>query len=162
MTTTDLIPGRYKIVTDCGVSREVIIQAPPEAQTTQKSIPLYKVTIAQSNSTHPEYVKMDADVYNVGEVFEFYVVNEGPDSLVCANIQKSYTIAHIMDNGSYQNVDTSGPVQPAISYMKPGEATIVFRVNTHQWLPGRYRIIFDCGGVSRDFILREYPKVTSS
>jgi hypothetical protein len=134
----------------------------PVTQTTRESKTLYTVTIAQPDSTHPEYIKMDADVYNVGEIVEFYMINEGSGTLTCANWQPSYSVLWLLDNGTRQRVADSGVVQPAISYIKPGSVTPHYRIETTGWGPGRYLIRFDCDAISREFILREIPKVTAS
>lgn len=133
----------------------------PVTQTIQESKPLYNGTIAQPDSTHPEYIKMDADVFNVGEVVEFYMINEGSEILTCANWQPSYSVLLLLDNGTRQRVADSGVVQPAISYIKPGSVTPHYRIETTGWEPGRYLIRFDCNAVSREFILREIPQVTA-
>ena len=38
--------------------------SPTVPPTTQPSEALYKVTIAQPNNTHADFIKMDSDVYN--------------------------------------------------------------------------------------------------
>jgi hypothetical protein len=133
----------------------------PAIPTIQESKPLYKVTIAQSNGSHPEFIKMDADEYNKGEIVEFFVMNEGSDTLVCANIQKSYSILSQNNDRSWNVLpEPAETVSPLISYMKPGEKSRTFRFSTADWTPGKYMIHFDCG-VSREFTLREIPNVRS-
>ena len=50
-----------------------IPNSPPDIQQFPSS---YQVTIAQPDLTSKS-IKMDTDVFNIGEVVEFYMVNEG-------------------------------------------------------------------------------------
>ncbi|MFA5211847.1 MAG: hypothetical protein WC406_00785 [Methanoregula sp.] len=141
--------------------------SPITSPTTQPSKALYKVTIAQPNSTHPEFIKMDADVYNQGEVIEFYLKNEGNDSLICMGDFSRYRMYYKEITGSWKYLP--GPIEPrpAItvvptrSEMAPGSSTKVFRLITTGWVPGRYMIQFDCMGISRQFEIRDIKKLKS-
>jgi hypothetical protein len=139
--------------------------SPITSPTTQPSKALYKVTIAQPNSTHPEFIKMDADVYNQGEVIEFYLKNEGNDSLICMGDVFHYGIAH-EENGSWKyqpkpiKTTLAITVVPTRSEMAPGSSTQLFRLITTGWVPGKYKIEF-CSGISREFILRDIGNLTS-
>lgn len=126
---------------------------------TPESKVLYKVTIAQPNDTsHPDYIIMDSDVYNQGEVIEFYVVNKGTDTLTCANVPSSYRIFSQNENGTWDYLPEVGPpMLPKISYLKPGETLPVKRFVTTGWMPGRYRIVFECG-IMREFEIRNIAK----
>ena len=133
--------------------------SPTVPPTTQPSEALYKVTIAQQNNTHVDFIKMDSDVYNQGEVIEFYVVNEGTETLTCANSPPSYRIYHQIEDKSWEiQTGVSETMSPLISYFKPGETTRVRRLITTDWTAGRYRIVFDCG-ISREFDLRRIQKL---
>ena len=142
--------------------------SPIASPTTQPSKALYKVTIAQPNSTHPEFIKMDADVYNQGEVIEFYLKNEGNDSLTCMGDFSSYRMYYKEIDGSWKYLP--GPIEPrpamtviyTRSEMAPGSSTKVFRLITIGWVPGKYRIQFDCMEISREFILRDIRNLTSN
>lgn len=121
---------------------------------TPESKALYKVTIAQPDDTsHPDYIIMDSDVYNQGEVVEFYVVNKGTETLTCANVP-TYRVFSQNENGTWDYLpDIGPPMYPRISYMKPGEIIPPMRFATAGWIPGRYRIVFDCG-IMREFEIR--------
>jgi hypothetical protein len=135
-------------------NQTVTFTSPTVPPPTQPSEALYKVTIAQPDYTHADYIKMDSDVYNQGEVIEFYVINEGTETLTCANSPPSYRIYHQIEDNSWEIQRGFGEtMSPLISYFKPGEKTRVRRLITTDWLPGRYRIVFDCG-ISREFELR--------
>ena len=131
--------------------------APP---TTQPSEALYKVTIAQQNNTHADFIKMDSDVYNQGEVIEYYAVNEGTETLTCGCTPPTPRVFRQLDDKSWGIppgfVDEFCAFQ--ISYFKPGETTRVRRLITTDWLPGRYRIGFSCG-ISREFEIRRIQKI---
>lgn len=134
--------------------------APPTQSAVPQSTGQYATTIALPGSSHPEYFRMDSDVYNAGEVVEFYVVNEGAETLQCPNLQKSYAVDK-MDHGSWIRLpEPSETVSPLISYMNPGERSRTFRFLTTNWTPGKYRIAFDCG-VDREFTIRNVPPVTA-
>ncbi|GAB6285813.1 MAG: hypothetical protein STSR0009_20140 [Methanoregula sp.] len=110
---------------------------------------------------------MDADIYNQGEVIEFYLKNEGNDSLTCMGDFSRYRMYYKEITGSWKYLP--GPIEPrpAItmvptrSEMAPGSSTKVFRLITTGWVPGRYMIQFDCMGISREFILRDIRNLTS-
>ncbi|AGB02631.1 hypothetical protein Metfor_1601 [Methanoregula formicica SMSP] len=127
----------------------------PITTATPESKALYKVTIAQPNdTTHPDYIIMDSDIYNQGEVVEFYVVNKGTDTLTCTNNRASYLIIFQNENGTWEYLPEVGPpMLPKISYLKPGETLPPRRFVTTGWIPGRYRIVFDCG-IMREFEIR--------
>jgi hypothetical protein len=122
---------------------------------TPESRAFYKVTIAQpDDSAHPDYIIMDSDVYNQGEVVEFYVVNKGTDTLTCANNPPSYFIFFRNENGTWEYLPEVGPpMLPQILYLKPGVTLPARRFVTTGWRPGRYRIVFDCG-IRREFEIR--------
>ena len=141
--------------------------SPIASPTTQPSKALYKVTIAQPKSTHPEFIKMDADVYNQGEVIEFYLKNEGSDSLTCMGDFSRYRIYYEEMNGSWESLPEPIETRPAMfvvptrSEMASRSSTKVFRLITIGWVPGKYKIQF-CSGISREFILRDIRNLTSN
>ncbi len=141
-------------------------QTEPIPQTTttspmRESLVLYKVTIPQENP-RADFIKMEADVYNVGEVVEFSMVYEGEGVLQCPNLDLTYRVFYIRENGTSVTKIPGGMVQPMISYHQPGEHRGPFRFATTGWEPGRYRIEFDCGGIYREFRLREIPKINDT
>ena len=126
---------------------------------TPLSIAKYKQTIAQ-----PEYsanlVKMDTDIYNLGEVVEFVITNEKTSDLSCTNDPPAFSVRY--QKGTGQWVTRMGEEDPApgnTTKLKPGESTAPYRFVTAGWDPGRYRIITDCG-VSREILLRTLPSAT--
>jgi len=110
---------------------------------------------------------MDGDVYNQGEVIDFYLKNEGSDSLTCMGDFSHYGIAHEEMNGSWESLPEPIETRPAItviptrSEMAPGSSTQLFRLITTGWVPGKYKIQF-CSGISREFILRDIRNLTSN
>lgn len=132
---------------------------------------LYTTTIAQPNSSHPERIRMDSDIYNQGEIVEFYLVNDGPDTVSCIGDFSECRI-FFWKNESYweelpRPVSAYSPPRPTQlcsisnrepSYMGAGERTLVFHLITTEWVPGRYRIQSDCMNASREFILKEVPR----
>jgi hypothetical protein len=107
-----------------------------------------------------DYIKMDADVYNVGEIVEFYMVNQGSEPLPCYNSPITFRVYRHNENNTWDlQPEPQETVTDYLVYMKPGEKTRVFRLITTNWTPGRYKIASVCR-VSREFEIREIPKVT--
>jgi len=114
---------------------------------TPASVAKYQQTLAQPGES-AKLVKMDTDIYNLGEVVEFVITNEKTGDLY--------------QKGTGQWVTRMGEESAAagnITKLKPGESTAPYRFVTAGWDPGRYRIITDCG-VSREILLRALPSVT--
>ena len=125
------------------------------------SIVKYKLTIAQPEES-AKLVRMDTDVYNIGEVVEFIITNEKNHDLSCSDNPPSFSVRY--QKGTGQWVTRMGEEHPApgnTSSLKPGESTAPFRFITTGWAPGRYRIVSGCG-VSREILLRALPKATSA
>jgi hypothetical protein len=120
-----------------------------------------ETTIVQSlipDTTHTNYIKMDSEVYNQGEIIEFYLVNEGNETLTCAVTPPSFLIYRQIGNDSWEiPPGVSETLIDRISHLKPGESTRVRRLITTDWTPGLYKIVSDCG-VSREFVLRSIQK----
>lgn len=107
------------------------------------------------NPVHPDFIKMDSTVYNQGEVIEFYLVNEGTETLTCNNTPPTFSIFRQTENKSWEiQSEFEETRSPLISYLAPGESTRAQRITTTSLLPGRYMIVCDCG-VSREFEIRE-------
>ncbi|MFA4849727.1 MAG: hypothetical protein WC626_08370 [Methanoregula sp.] len=122
----------------------------------QQSAASYKVTIAQPDSTSKS-IKMDTDVYNIGEVVEFYILNEGTGKLACSNDPPTFLVKFQTDSGKWATrVGTDKPVETNKTYLEPGKSTTMYRFVTNGWEPNRYRIVSDCG-VYREFLLRPAP-----
>ncbi|WP_158491355.1 hypothetical protein [Methanoregula formicica] len=144
-----------------------VITPSPVVTSTPQSKVFYTATIAQQNSSHPERIRMDSDVYNKGEIIEFYLVNEGPDAITCIGELTECRIFFWKNESNWEelprpvgayyppatyqlcSVSNRGP-----SYLGAGQRTPVFHLITTKWVPGRYKIQSDCLNASREFILR--------
>ncbi|MDO9324505.1 MAG: hypothetical protein Q7T80_06055 [Methanoregula sp.] len=116
----------------------------------------YKMTIAQPDETS-ESIRMDTDVYNIGEVIEFYVINEGAGTLTCLNDPPAYSVKFQAGSGRWATrMGTEIPVETNKTSLEHGKSTPMYRFVSSGWEPNRYRIVSDCG-VSREFLLRSAP-----
>jgi hypothetical protein len=116
----------------------------------------YKVTIAQPDGTSKS-IKMDTDVYNIGEVIEFSVVNEGAGTLECLNDPPTFSVKFQTGSGKWATrMGTDKPVETNKTYLEHGKSTQIYRFITTGWEPNRYRIVSDCG-VYREILLRPAP-----
>jgi hypothetical protein len=123
------------------------------------SIAKYKVTIAQPEDS-AKLIKMDSDVYNIGEVVEFTVMNDKGYDLSCSNDPPSFTVTFQKGNGRWvTRMGAENPAPGNTSILRPGESTPVYRFVTIGWDPGRYRINTDCE-VSREILIRTLPTLT--
>jgi hypothetical protein len=121
----------------------------------------YQRTLAQPEDS-AKLIKMDTDVYNVGEVVEFVITNEKNHDLSCTNDPPSFSVRY--QKGTGQWVTRMGEENPAhgnTTNLKTGTSTAPYRFVTTGWAPGRYRIVSDCG-VSREILLRALPSVTGT
>jgi hypothetical protein len=115
-----------------------------------------KKIIPQANDSHADYIKMLKDIYEPGDEIKFYLVNDGSSLMSCVNWEPHYYVSYIMENGTlFQFVGPTGPIQPGINYLGPGESSGAFSLNTTNWTPGFYNIHFDCGGVSRKIEIKK-------
>jgi uncharacterized cupredoxin-like copper-binding protein len=122
------------------------------------SIAKYPRTLAQPEDS-AKMIKMDTDVYNIGEVVDFVITNEKSGDLACSNDPPSFFVRY--QKGSGQWVTRMGEDKPAHGTaitLKPGGSTAPYRFVTDGWAPGRYQIVTDCG-VSREILLRELSSV---
>ena len=116
----------------------------------------YKVTIAQPDG-RSKSIKMDTDVYNLGEVVEFFVINEGSGTLTCLNDPPTFSVKFQTGSGRWATrMGTDIPAETNRTYLERGKSTQMYRFITTGWEPNRYRIVSDCG-VYREFILRPSP-----
>jgi hypothetical protein len=125
------------------------------------SVAKYQLTLAQPEDSST-LIKMDTDVYNLGEVVEFIVTNEKNQDLSCSTDPPSFSVRY--QKGTGQWVTRMGEENPApgnTTKLKPGESTAPYRFVTAGWSPGRYRIVSTCG-VSREILLRALPSVTEA
>jgi hypothetical protein len=119
----------------------------------------YNQTLAQPEDS-AKLVRMDTEVYTIGEVVEFVITNEKTRDLICLNDPPSFSVRYQKGNGQWvTRMGEENPVQGTRTSLKPGESTAPYRFVTGGWAPGRYRIISDCG-VLREFLLREPVTVT--
>ena len=103
---------------------------------------------------------MDTDVYNIGEVVEFTVMNDKGYDLSCSNDPPSFTVTFQKGNGRWvTRMGAENPPPGNTSSLRPGESTPPYRFVTIGWDPGRYRINSDCG-VSREILIRTLPSLT--
>lgn len=119
----------------------------------------YQRTLAQPEDT-AKMIRMDTDVYNIGEVVEFVITNEKSGSLSCPNDPPAFSVRY--QKGTGQWVTRMGNENPApgnTTTLDQGESTAPYRFVTAGWAPGRYRIVTDCG-VSREILLRAIPSAT--
>jgi len=124
------------------------------------SVAGYQRTIAQPDELSG-MIRMDTDVYNIGEVVEFTILNDRKNDLSCTGNPPSFTVRYQKGTGLWvtrmggEN-RTTGPA----TTLKPGGSTAPYRFTTDGWDPGRYRIVTDCG-ISREFLLRAIPRITA-
>jgi hypothetical protein len=122
--------------------------------------PWYTVTSTELNSSHPELIKMDADIYNIGEVIEVNLVSRYIQVDNCTVVPCSYCVAYQLENGSWYILpEPVEPMDTTVEGPRPHSSCESIHFATTNWSPGRYRIQFYCG-VSREFILREVPKLS--
>jgi len=116
----------------------------------------YKVTIAQPDGSSKS-IKMDTDVYNIGEVVEFSVINEGAGTLKCLNNPPTFSVKFQTGSGKWATrMGTDETVETNKTYLEHGKSTQMYRFITTGWEPNRYRIVSDCG-VYREILLRPSP-----
>jgi hypothetical protein len=113
----------------------------------------YQITLAQPE-TRSDFIRMDSDVYNTGEVVEFLVTNDGLIPLECTNTPPEFRVTYQTGSGRWATkMGPEIPVTGNISFLQKGQSTKMYRFISTGWEPGRYRILSDCG-VGRDFLIR--------
>jgi len=123
------------------------------------SIAAYKLTLAQPEES-AELIKMDTDIYNVGEVVEFVITNDRNHDLSCTNTPPSFSVRYQKGTGQWVTRMGDENTTPGNSTnLEPGTSTAPYRFITAGWTPGRYRIVTDCG-ISREILLRSLPVTT--
>jgi len=116
----------------------------------------YQVTIAQPEE-RSRFIRMDTDVYNQGEVVEFFISNEGRGTLECLNDPPTFSVKFQTGSGIWATrMGTDTTVKTNKTYLDAGKSTQAYRFITSGWEPNRYRIVSDCG-VSREFLIRPAP-----
>jgi hypothetical protein len=123
------------------------------------SVAKYKVAIAQPEES-ATMIRMDTDVYNIGEVVEFTVTNDHNYDLACSNDPPSFIVSYQKGNGQWvTRMGMDNPPPGNESILRPGESTDTYRFVTIGWDPGRYRLTSDCG-VSHEILIRPVPSLT--
>jgi len=126
---------------------------------TPASLAKYKQTIAQPGDTY-QLIKMDSDVYNIGEVVEFFIRNEKTGDLSCTHNPPAFSVRYQTGSGRWvTRMGEENPAPGTTTILKPGESTAPYRFVTDGWAYGRYRIVSDCG-VSREILLRALSSLT--
>ncbi|MGA2121660.1 MAG: hypothetical protein ABSG49_06405 [Methanoregula sp.] len=129
------------------------------SQTPGQSAASYRVTLHQPVA-QSDYIKMDTDIYNIGEVVEFTVTNDGSGTLDCAGNPPSFSVKFQGINGVWvTRMGTEKPNETTKSSLEPGKSTQVYRFVTTGWDPSRYRIVHDCG-IEREILIRALPVAT--
>jgi hypothetical protein len=119
----------------------------------------YKITLAQPDA-RSDYIVMDSDVYNAGEVVEFTITNKGRSTLECSRAPPDFVVKFQTGSGRWATkMGAENPVKGNSSVLQKGESTQTYRFISTALEPGRYRIISDCG-VGREFLIRTLPVVT--
>lgn len=133
--------------------------AAPSSTSTPPSIAKYQLTLAQPEDS-ATLIKMDTDVYNLGEVVEFVITNDRNRDLSCTNNPPSFSVRYQKGTGQWvTRMGDENPLPGNTTNLKPGESTAPYRFITTGWAPGRYRIVSDCG-ISREILIRSLPSLT--
>lgn len=114
----------------------------------------------QENTPPFDSIRMDANIYNMGEVVGFSAVNESPGAGRCTDHPCSYRIARLVKNESWQVLLT--PLVTMLPYFDSpyyARSCQPMHFATTNWTPGRYRIQYRCG-IFQEFSIREMPTVT--
>lgn len=119
----------------------------------------YKVTLRQPDA-QSRYLQMDTDIYNIGEVVEFMVTNDGSGTLDCAGDPPAFSVKFQTPHGVWATrMGTEEPNDSVTTQLRSGASSPVYRFVTSGWDPGRYRIVHDCG-IEREILLRALPPAT--
>ncbi|MFA6332707.1 MAG: hypothetical protein WCX22_07145 [Methanoregula sp.] len=129
------------------------------SQTPGMTAASYAATLNQPDA-QSGFIKMDTDIYNIGEVVEFTVTNDGSGPLSCAGNQPSFSVTFQTTSGKWATrMGLEQPNETEMSSLAPGNSTQVYRFVTEGWDPGRYRIVHDCG-IEREILIRALPAAT--
>jgi len=116
----------------------------------------YKVTIAQPDE-RSRFLHMDTDVYNQGEVVEFFIADDNGRMPSCANDTPAFSVKFQKGNGAWATkMEIGTPPGTNESYPGTGKTSPRYGFVTTGFEPNRYRIVSDCG-ISREFIVRVLP-----
>jgi hypothetical protein len=141
-------------------NRTTTVTRTPVSPAIEKSIvPFYKVMISQPEGIHPDYVKMDSDVYVQGEIVKFSIVNKGSSSLAC-QWMPSYNLYRQVGTWESLTSFTGNYRIDDYYWLETGNSTPVQQLSTTNLIPGHYKIV-KCG-VSREFEIRAAPAITTN
>lgn len=143
-------------------NRSALISQTTTAPAPLKSIALYKVTIAQPIGSQAEYITMDSDVYNSGELIEFSLLTDNLITEPCKGDISSFRVFFKSTNGFWEELPGpfeayhpyAAPQPASTAFSGPGPSIPEYRIVTTGWAPGYYRIQSDCLQAAHEFLLR--------
>ncbi len=157
------------ITTKVSDNQSGFVTQPMAAPKTPKSIALYSETIHQPENSNSDLIKLDSDIYNLGEVIDFSLVTMNTTSPKGCDIL-SFRVFIRSSDGIWKEIP--GPFRAYIPYRAPQPASTrypgpepsipEYRFVTTGWISGYYKIQSDCLGASHEFILRDIPSITKS
>jgi hypothetical protein len=155
-TATTTIP----LVETTGAEPEPV----PETTLAKETEPLSSGTVAPPANYHPEYIRMDATTYSVGEVVQFYLVNKGSEIKGCDYAHPPYTVYLRFPDDTRRVIASGDPGRSYLTVISGEEiasSTGPFNLDTRKLTPGRYIIRFDCGNnVAREFVIMAHTPAT--
>ena len=111
--------------------------------THDQSVASYHATLPQPDAGS-DYVKMDTDIYNIGEVVEFIVTNDGSRTLECSGNPPTFSVKFQPGRGTWATrMGTEKPNESEKSTLAPSASTQVYRFVTTGWdrvVTGSYTI----------------------
>lgn len=117
-------------------------------------------TVISQPDSRSDYVRMDTDIFNTGEVIEFQVTNNGLIPLECSRTPPDFRVLFQTGSGRWAvKMGTEHAPKGNVSYLAKGDSTPVYRFISTGWEAGRYRIVSDCG-VAREILIRAVPVIT--
>jgi hypothetical protein len=129
----------------------------PEPTLAKETESLSPGTVTPPANYHPEYIRMDATTYSVGEVVQFYLVNKGSEIKGCDYTHPPYTVYLRMPDNTRRAIASGNPARSYLTVISEEEiasSTGPFSLDTSKLTQGRYIIRFDCGNnVAREFMI---------
>jgi len=145
--------------TEPALQSQTVNQSPsPDSSQMDKSLFFYGAKIPQADSIHPDYIRMNSDIFAQGETIEFFVVNEGSSPLTCDYLPV-YNL--YIQTGTWESLTRKSEYSlPGYYHLPAGNSTDVQRLGTSDLVTGHYKIA-RCG-VSREFEVHAAPVSTVS
>jgi len=129
----------------------------PETILSKETESLSPGTVTPPANNHPEYIRMDATTYSVGEIVQFYLVNKGSEIKGCDYNHPPYTVYLRLPDDSRRAIASGNPARSYLTVISEEEiasSTGPFSLDTSKLTQGRYIIRFDCGNnVAREFVI---------